>query len=228
MRQQIVWLVAVLTIVMAALSRPSVKDAIAETASPPVDSMLKVSNDVLFGLIDEPEFYLRQALIDLEAGKADATIAALKKVKVFVRLERSRATEPALDKLVDAIIGLDRVAREVRKASSAVTSLSEVAHLTHLALAAHYFQLAQAAWAEKIWQTTGQHLYAAERHIRQGMAWEKHALATEQQTLLRENTVLAEALMDGPGCGNSWAEDVAAPQIAAMGELIEAVMTADE
>jgi hypothetical protein len=60
------------------------------------------------------------------------------------------------------------------------------------------------------------------------MAWEKHALTTEQQALLRENTILAEALMDGPGCGNSWAVDAAAPQITAMGQLIQAIMTADE
>lgn len=224
MKRQVSWLAAILIVGMMPLVGIAPRGTVAMAASSPMGSVLTVSNDTLFALIGEPEYRLQQALMYADENQTEAEIAALDTVRAFVQLERSRATEPALDKLVDAIIALNTLTRNLNKPLPDMLQLSEVAYLTHLALAAHYQQLAQTAWAKKIWQTTGQHLHAADLHIRQGLGWGEHVLTKEQQALLGENKILAEALMDGPGCGNSWAADAAAPQIGAMGQLIDILM----
>ncbi|ABA90036.1 hypothetical protein Pcar_2801 [Syntrophotalea carbinolica DSM 2380] len=224
MKRQVIWVAAILIVGVMPLMGITPKGEVAMAAGSPMESVLTVSNDTLFALIGEPEYRLRQAAMYVDENKTEAAVAALHTVRAFVQLERSRATEPALDKLVDAIIALDTLARNLGKPSPDMLQLSEVAYLTHLALAAHYQQLAQTAWTNEIWQTTGQHLHAADLHTRQGLAWGEHVLTDKQQALLGENKILAEALMDGPGCGNSWAADAAAPQIGAMGQLIDVLM----
>lgn len=96
-----------------------------------------------------------------------------------------------MDMLIDATLDLDKLVRDSVHGVVGMQQLADVARLTHLALAAHSRQLAQASWAQK--------------------------------ALLKENAILAKALMDGPGCGNSWAEDAAEPQIVAMGHLMDAL-----
>jgi hypothetical protein len=193
---------------------------------PPAESVLTVRNDTLFALIPETEPYLQQARSYLQQNKAAAAGHALETVVAFVRLEMARSTDPARDKLLDAAIALDRLAGDTDKPSVALGRFAEVSRLVHMALAAHNRQMAQATWAEKAWQVTGQHLYGSELHIRQGLAWADQTLTDKQQALLKENTVLAKALMDGPGCGNDWAEKAVAPQIVAMGNLVGALLPA--
>lgn len=228
MKRQVLCLTAVWALGLPVLLAPAVWGATPVTGTSSAEAVLTVENEVLFALIAEPEFHLRQARMHLQKNSLTETAQALETVGALVRLERARAAEPARDKLIDAIIALGRLARDSMKSTVTGEELSKVARLVHLALAAHYQQMAQAAWAEKAWQVTGQHLYGVELHLRQGLAWIDQALTEEQQGLLKENTVIAKALMDGPGCGNSWAEEAAAPHIAAMGQLMNSVMPPQE
>lgn len=189
----------------------------------PGEVVLTVKNDTLFALITEPEYHLNQARAYMHAGQGAEAARALEAVQAFVWLERARAAQPTMDMLVDATLDLDKLARDSVHGAVGMQQLADAARLTHLALAAHYRQLAQASWAQKAWQVTGQHLHAAGLHIRQGVAWGGAVLTDQQQALLKENAILAKALMDGPGCGNSWAEDAAEPQIVAMGHLMDAL-----
>lgn len=224
MKRQALWLATVWMLGLPMLLIPEVWGATPVAGTSPAKAVLTVENDILFALIAEPEFHLRQARMYLQKNNVAEAAQALETVRAFVRLERARAGEPARDKLLDAIIELGGLTRDSTKLTVSGERLSDVARLVHLALAAHCQQMAQASWAEKAWQVTGQHLYGAGLHLRQGLAWVDQALTDEQQGLLKENMVLAKALMDGPGCGNSWAEEAAAPQIAAMGHLISSAM----
>lgn len=221
MKRQTVWLAAVWSLGFPIIMASEVRGAMPAAAISPAEAVLTVKNDTLFALIAEPEYHLNLARTYLQAGQGADASRALEAVQAFVWLERARAAQPAMDMLIDATIDLDKLARDSARGAVTVPQLADVARLTHLALAAHYQQMAQDAWAQKAWQVTGQHLHAAELHIRQGMAWGGPTLTNQQQAILKENAVLADALMDGPGCGNSWAEDAAGPQITAMGHLMD-------
>lgn len=224
MKRQVLCLAAAWALGLPVLLVPTVWGATPATGTSSAEAVLTVKNEVLFTLSAEPEFHLRQARTYLQKNNLTEAAQALETVRAYVRLERARAAEPARDKLLDAIIALGKLERDSTKSTVSEDGFSKVAHLVHLALATHGQQMAQAAWAEKAWQVTGQHLYTAGLHLRQGLVWTDQTLTLEQQGLLKENAVLAKALMDGPGCGNSWAEEAAAPQIAAMGHLIGSVM----
>lgn len=223
MERRLFWLAAVWISGLLALVGFPVAGAGPGSATAPQDVVLQVSNDILFALVGEPEDGLRRALGFLDESRSKEVSGQINRVLAFVRLERSRASEPALDKLVDAMIALDALAGEAGKGSVSKAKLTDIARLTHRALAAHYLQLAVESWNGKIWQATGQHLSAAALHLRQGVGWSGVNITPAQQALLTENDTVAGALMDGPGCGNSWVVDAAAPQIDAMKPLIDGI-----
>lgn len=226
MQRQIVWLA-----VVAALGVPTIMvmegwGAMPAAGISPAEVVLTVKNDTLFALIREPEYRLTQARTSLQSGRGAEAARALEAVQAFVWLERARAASPAMDMLIDATIDLDKLVSDSARGVLSMPQLADAARLTHMALASHYQLMAQAAWAQRVWQVTGQHLHAAGLHIRQAMAWGGSVLTDPQQALLKENEFLAEALMDGPGCGNSWAEDAAQARITAIGQLVDALKPA--
>jgi len=225
MKRRVLCLVTAGTLGLSMLPISEVWCATPGPGTTPAKTVLTVENDILFAFLAEPEYHLRRAQAYLQKNDFPEATQELETVRAFVRLERARAEPPAVDKLIDALIELGAFTRASKKSTATAKGLARVALLVHLALANHTQQMAQASWADKAWQVTGQHLYGAELHLRQGLAWSDQVLKDEQQNLLKENAVLAKALMEGSGCGNSWAEEAAAPQIAAMRQLLEAVWT---
>lgn len=226
MQRQILWLA-----VVAALGLPTIMvikgwGAMPAPGRSPDEVVLTVKNDTMFALIGEPEYHLVLARTSLQSGLGAEAARALEAVQAFVWLERARAAAAAMDMLIDATVDLDKLVSDSARGVLTMPQLADAARLTHRALASHYQLMAQAAWAQRAWRVTGQHLHAAGLHIRQGMAWGGPALTDPQRALLKENDFLAEALMDGPGCGNSWAEDAAEAQITAIGKLMEALKSA--
>lgn len=226
MKRHIVWMAVVWTLGLLTVIVDEGWGAMPVPKLSPAESVLTVKNDTLFALIGEPEYHLTQARDSLQSGRGAEAARAFEVVQAFVWLERARASGSAMELLIDAIIDLDKLVGDSARGVANMQQLVDTARLTHLALASHYQQMAQAAWQQKVWQVTGQHLHATGLHIRQGMAWRGQILTDEQQALLKENDFLAEALMDGPGCGNGWAEDAAQGHIAAMGQLVDGLKSA--